>query len=281
MLIKKIDLYKVYKLERKENYKGYLTIYAETDAREEMNMTGLFPCMLIIPGGGYTFVSKREGEPIAIYYLANGFICAVLDYTCNDKYPRQLIEAMLALKYLKEHSRKYHIRKDKIASIGFSAGAHLLGLLSTINEKEKALINSKTYRPDLSIMSYPVVTSDPAFAHIGSIDTIGMNNDNRDLVSIEKRVDKETPPMFIWHTKEDNCVPFENSILLSDALKRCGIENELVLFEKGWHGLSTCDYNTNFISSINKGIEDASKWKEMSIEFLRDNGFYSKEVIRK
>jgi len=281
MLIKKIDLYKAYKLERKENYKGYLTIYLETEARSEMNMKDLFPCMLVIPGGGYTFVSKREGEPIALWYLSNGFVSAVLEYSVNMEYPRQLIEAMLALKYLKEHSRKYHIRKDKIACIGFSAGGHLAGLLSTISDSEKALINSKTYRPDLTIMSYPVVTSDPAFAHIGSIDTIGMNNDNRDLVSIEKRVDKETPPMFIWHTKEDNCVPFENSILLSDALKRCGIENELVLFEKGWHGLSTCDYNTNFISSINKGIEDTSKWKEMSIEFLRDNDFYSKEVIRK
>lgn len=277
MFIKRIDLYKAFKLERKENYSGYLTIYYEDMAREEMRMKDEFPCMLIIPGGGYEIVSNREGEPIALWYLANGFICAVLEYTIYDKYPRQLIEAMLALKYLKEHSRKYHIRKDKIASIGFSAGAHLLGLLSTLKEEETKLIDSKTYRPDLSIMCYPVVSSDPSFAHIGSIRVIGMDSDDkRDIVSVEKRVDNSTPKMFIWHTKDDDCVPVKNSIVLSDALASHNIDHKLVLFEHGWHGLSTADYLTNRIGELGDKFSDVKEWKEMSLKYLRENGFYSK-----
>lgn len=275
MLIKKIDLYKEYNLERKDNYKGYLTIYEETDSRKEMNMKDKYPGMLILPGGGYEFLSDREAEPIAINFLSNGYVCAVLKYTINAKYPRPLIEAMLALKYLKEHSRKYHIRKDKIGCIGFSAGGHLAGMLSTINDKEKELVDSTTYRPDLTILSYPVVSSDESFTHVGSLNVIGLLNN--ELGAVEKRVDKNTPPMFIWHTKDDECVPVKNSIVLSDALKRNGIEHELVLFESGPHGLSTADSRTVYRKDINNSINEDSKWFNMAIDFLKDNGFYSKE----
>ena len=36
--------------------------------------------ILIIPGGGYQFISVREGEPIAYEFLANGYNCFVLNY---------------------------------------------------------------------------------------------------------------------------------------------------------------------------------------------------------
>ena len=39
-------------------------------------------------------------------------------------------------------------------------------------------------------------------------------------MSIEKRVDKDTPPAFIWHTCEDKTVPLENSLLMVEALRK-------------------------------------------------------------
>ena len=276
MLIKKIDLYKFYNLERKEGCKGYLTIYAETESREEMNMKDEFPAILIIPGGGYSFVSKREGEPIAIYYLSNGFISAVLDYSINVDYPRHLIEAMLALKYLKEHNRKYHIRKDKIACIGFSAGGNLAGLLSTIKEDEEKLVDGKVYRPDLTIMSYAVVSNNKDIWNEYTFRNAGFDSETGVKIAIEKRVDKATPPMFIWHTLEDGAVNPMNSKLLSVELKKNGIEHELVLFEKGDHGLSTCDSNTVYACNLNEGVKETAKWKQLSVDYLTENGFTSK-----
>lgn len=274
MLYKKIDLYKAYKLERKDDYKGYLYIYAETECHSGVYKNELYPAILVIPGGGYNHVSKREGEPIALFYLGMGFVSAYLDYTCNSEYPRQLIEAMLALKYLKEHSRKLRIRKDRIATIGFSAGGHLAGLLSTLKEDERSLIDTKSYRPDLCIMSYPVVSSDSLYSHKGSFEVLGMVDNTK--VSIDKRIDTNTPPMFIWTTKEDESVPPINSILLRDALKIYGIENEFVLFEKGRHGLSTVDYRTNSVYQLDSSLEETSRWMNLSIEFLRDFDFIAK-----
>ncbi len=231
--------------------------------------------MLVIPGGGYSFVSEREGEPIALYYLAQGFVCATLYYSILKPYPTQLIEAMLALKYLKEHSKEYYIRKDKIASIGFSAGGHLAGLLSTIKEDESSLIEGNTYRPDLTIMAYPVISSEEGITHEDTIKSINMEK-KREKVSIDKRIDDKTPPMFIWHTKNDDLVPYENSILLRNTLSKNGIESELILFENGRHGLSTSDYNTILLDEINDVTKEVSKWKDLSLEFLRENGFTAK-----
>ncbi len=41
------------------------------------------PTILVLPGGGYGFVSDREGEPVARYFNAKGFNCFVLRYTIN------------------------------------------------------------------------------------------------------------------------------------------------------------------------------------------------------
>ena len=39
------------------------------------------PGMLVCPGGGYSFCSAREAEPIAFRFLSEGFNCFILDYT--------------------------------------------------------------------------------------------------------------------------------------------------------------------------------------------------------
>ena len=39
--------------------------------------------LLICPGGGYSFVSEREGEPIAVHFLAAGYNVFVLHYSVD------------------------------------------------------------------------------------------------------------------------------------------------------------------------------------------------------
>jgi len=37
-------------------------------------------------------------------------------------------------------------------------------------------------------------------------------------LSNELQVTKDTPPVFLWHTWEDNAVPVENSLQFAEAL---------------------------------------------------------------
>ncbi len=112
MICEKIDLYEYFKVERKGATGGYLTVYARTESKELKKR--MRSAMLVIPGGGYWFLSDREGEPIALKYLDNGFCAFVLSYSLKTAYPTPLIEAMLAVKYIRENAVKYSLDKDKI-----------------------------------------------------------------------------------------------------------------------------------------------------------------------
>lgn len=229
------------------------------------------PAILICPGGGYEFVSPREGEPIALKYLTAGIQAFVLNYSVSaeDEYPADLCEAMWAMGTIRANSESYHIDPKKIAVCGFSAGGHLAAHLSVAwkrsNFAEKAGFTPAQVRPDAAVLCYPVITSGE-FAHVGSIKKLlGKNYGNTalmDEVSLEKLVDDDTPTCFLWHTDNDTCVPVQNSLLFAAALSAHKVPYALHIFEDGPHGLSLAlKYTSN-------DQNPAYVWADMSIEWL-------------
>ena len=55
-------------------------------------------------------------------------------------------------------------------------------------------------------------------------------------LSVHKQVSSQMPPTFLVHTANDAEVPCENSILLSEALRKKGVPMEFHLYEEGPHG---------------------------------------------
>ena len=72
MIFEKVDLYEYFGLRRKSNEKGILTVYARPLHGEEPQDKRR-PAMLVLPGGGYKFVSAREGECVALEWLQRGY----------------------------------------------------------------------------------------------------------------------------------------------------------------------------------------------------------------
>ena len=63
---------------------------------------------------------------------------------------------------IRSRAEEFHIRPDRIAVCGFSAGAHLCGSLCVHNkdvEDPKEAYQNISNRPDAVILSYPVITS--------------------------------------------------------------------------------------------------------------------------
>jgi dipeptidyl aminopeptidase/acylaminoacyl peptidase len=58
-----------------------------------------------------------------------------------------------------------------------------------------------------------------------------------DAMSAEKRVTKQTPPAFLFHTVDDAAVPVENSVNYAMALRQNGVPFEMHLYQKGPHGV--------------------------------------------
>lgn len=280
MIYEKIDLYKYFNIERKGATDGYLTAYC----REGTTELGLKkrPAMLIMPGGGYWFVSDREGEPVALKYLQAGYSAFVLEYTVRTKFPVPLIEACMAAVYIRENAAKYFVDEEHIAAIGFSAGAHLAGMLGNLycEPEIKSVLKQKSELAKISalVLSYPVVSM-TEFAHEGSRDILtGKDESLYERLSLEKRITKDSPPAFIWHTVADDCVPAENSLMLARAYKAAKVPFTLHLFEDGWHGLCLCDNETNDLSEELPHIYHAGKWFELSLDWLSEHGFNVRKI---
>lgn len=278
MIYEVIDLYDYNKIDRGGTNGGYLTVYARTESAEMKKR--IRPAMLIIPGGAYNMISDRGGEPVAMKYLNNGFCAFTLSYSTKTKYPVPLTEAMLAISFIRDNAEKYNIDHNKVCVIGFSAGGHLAGLLSTVKEDEAAFIGkaSEQVKPDAAILSYPVVTMGE-YTHGGTRSNItGEEVALYGKLSIEKRIDKTTSPAFIWHTFEDKCVPVENSLMLASAYKKANVPFALHIFEHGGHGLSLSNDETCDFTEEQKHLYSVGKWFELSIDWLKARGMKTKVI---
>ena len=170
----------VFKLTETSTKEITLTAYIAGTA-EDMKFNYKRKAILICPGGAYAFCSNREGEPIATCFLAAGYNAFVLDYSVKNreepgkKFPGQLIEAALAMKFIKDNADKFNIDPNYVFVTGYSAGGHLaasLGILYNSKYVTDAIDMPENYaRPTGMILAYPVITSGE-YAHRGSIDNI-------------------------------------------------------------------------------------------------------------
>lgn len=271
MISKKIDLYEYFGLTRPNGGSGYLDVYTH-DTTGEFVKNRIRPAMLVIPGGGYGYVSPREKEPIVFSYLSQGFNCYALDYSVNEnaKYPIPVIEAVMAVLYIRETATEFATDVNKVCAVGFSAGGHLLGMLATAydNKEIEEVLGGrvKNARIDGAIFSYPVILTENT--HVATIRHItGGDKNLLPIVDISKNVTEKIMPAFIWATVNDGAVPSESSLELAFAYKKAGVPFELHLFEEGVHGLSTATLEVN---SPNLAV---AEWIKLSLNWLKNRGF--------
>ena len=257
-----------------------LTAYLHDNCPDELPNRLKRPALVICPGGGYEFLSRREFDPPAMAFFSRGYQVFVLEYSVAPKeishmQPLQEISASVALIRKKARAEEWAVFPDQIAVLGFSAGGHLAASLSVYWNHPDLLaslsIEPGENKPNAAILCYPVITAGE-FAHRSSIVNISGSKEpgkEWDFWSLEKHVTKDTPPTFLWHTVSDPAVPVENSLLYAAALQKHHIPFECHLFAEGNHGLSTCDEESNSVSS------SCRPWVDLALRWLGDRFCFS------
>ena len=229
--------------------------------------------VLICPGGGYSFVSPREAEPIALKFTAKGYHAFVLYYSVYPtKFPQPIYDVSRAMCFIRENAEKWNIKKDSIAVCGFSAGGHLAAALGVHWNKsfltDQDGISAGLLKPDALILCYPVISS-RYYVHTDSYEKlIGQKPSEEllDLMSLEIHVGPHTPKTFLWHTFEDESVPVGNSILFAEALKKNNVNFELHVYPYGLHGISPANDETS--EEDLKADPHVATWFDLCIEWL-------------
>lgn len=232
------------------------------------------PAIVICPGGGYSHLSVRESEPVALRFAGMGFVTAVVSYhVAPARFPSAVQDVGAAVAHLRDHAAQYHVDPARVAVMGFSAGAHAAGSLGVMWMREALWtpigLTPHQVRPNALVLSYPVITSGE-FAHRRSFVCLTGSEDTADhaAYSLEDLVTPQTPPTFLWHTWEDQAVPVENTLLFAMALHRNGVAAQVHLYPHGGHGGALCDESTATSPAIL--IPEAQEWPQKAASFLRD-----------
>ncbi|NLL77029.1 MAG: alpha/beta hydrolase [Clostridiales bacterium] len=211
------------------------------------------PMIVICGGGGYGMVSDREKEPIALQFLAAGYHACLLEYSVvPNVFPTAAMELGSAVALIRDHADEWNIDPQKIITCGFSAGGHLAASLGVFWTKEFIFgplgRKAEEIRPNGQILCYPVITSGE-YAHRDSfVKLLGdkcEDEEQLELVSLEKQVTADVPITFLWHTVTDQAVPVENSIRFAQALHSHGVNFEMHFYPLGGHGLSLANEETS------------------------------------
>lgn len=258
-----------------EKSEGVLDAYIP-NVTPEIDQNVMRPSIVLCPGGAYMYCSRREAEPVALNFLAKGYNVFILYYSVFEKcYPYPQLEVLSSIRMIRENALQWHCASDKIAVMGFSAGGHLAACASNLYDDPRLIENIKAesciLRPDAAVLCYPVI-SGLKYSHAFSFERLLGEPVEEDLaaLSLELRVNANTPPAFIWHTSDDDGVNVNNSLLYASALAEHKIPFEMHIFPHGIHGLSNADRTTLYENPI------CAQWISLCLKWL-DGLFFTND----
>ena len=205
--------------------------------------------VMLIPGGGYErVVVDKEGYETARWLNDRGYTCFVLFYrmpgdgwAAGGDAPLQ--DAQRGIRLIRSKAKEMGFSPDRVAIMGFSAGGHLAANLTVrFDAPTYAAIDAADQlpaKPNLSALMYPVISTDPAIAHMGSRKQLLVANASPERaleLSPEKQVREGLSPVFQVHAADDKTVPVENTLAMFAALKAKAVPVEMHVFEEGGHG---------------------------------------------
>lgn len=223
--------------------------------------------VIILPGGGYEMLAPHEGEPFARLFAYHGLVGVVCSYRVSPhRYPAPVADAARAVRLVRANAARWNLRQGGVTLMGFSAGGHLASTIATQPDLYRApeddLADLYSARPDRLALAYPVISMVREY-HLGStVALLGPRPPEalRRQLSNELHVSPANPPVFLFHTADDEVVPVSNSLRFARACREQGVPVSLHIYPSGPHGVGLAE-----------GWPEVRSWVDRLLEWLLED----------
>ena len=205
--------------------------------------------VVICPGGGYDHLAWRnEGTDWAPFFNDMGIAAIVLKYRMpHGVKEAPLSDAEQAMRLVRKNAQAWHVNRDDIGIMGFSAGGHLASTVATESRGDA--------KANFQILFYPVITMMPGYTHKGSHDNLlgkkpGKSTERE--YSTDMQVSRATPRAFILLSDDDTVVPPANGVSYYLELYRHDVPASLHVYPSGNHGFG---FNSSFRYHVEMRLE--------------------------
>lgn len=210
-----------------------------------------FPLVVYVQGSAWFKQDIGYEVPQLSRFARKGYVIAVVEYRPSTvaPFPAQVKDTKTAIRFLMENAATYSIDPEKVVLWGDSSGGHTAAMTGVTLDEPELSDDSSTDEPirlqaivdfygpiDVSKMNLEPSTQDhrdaksPEGMLIGGLNVL----ENPDKVKPTTPLtyldrNKEIPPFLIIHGNKDRLVPFGQSVLLYEALRRNS--KSVVLYE--------------------------------------------------
>jgi acetyl esterase/lipase len=203
------------------------------------------PAVVIIHGGGFTGGDKAAAREfnIGTTLALHGYVGMSINYLLATKdkpsWPQNIHDCMTAVRWLRKNADRLQIDSAHIGTIGGSAGGHLAAMLGVAQAKD-GLDPTGPYGE----FSCRVQCAVPMYGAYDLTDRkesvlIGKSREQAPeayrLASPIMLLNSKTPPMLVLCGTADSPGTVVQSEKFAAALKKAGIEHELVLVKDAPH----------------------------------------------
>jgi acetyl esterase/lipase len=227
-------------------YEDKLDIYSRKDLSSPQ------PTLFYIHGGGWTGGTKEAAFMSVVPWLEMGWTVVNVEYRLAkiSHAPAAVEDCLCALRWVVGHASEYHIDPSRIVASGDSAGGHL-ALMTGLTpdsaglDRECPSNDPKVGLPKVAaVVNWYGITDvvdllDGPDRKTYAVAWLG-STPNRE--EIARRVSPLTyvrpglPPVLSIQGDADPTVPYSHSLRLQDALKKAGVDTELITIPGGKHG---------------------------------------------
>jgi acetyl esterase/lipase len=218
---------------------------------------GPFPAVLVIHGGAWHEGGREENHRYLADLAKHGYVAASPQYRfCpKDTFPAQLEDVKAAVRFLRSNAKSLKVDADKIAAMGFSAGAHLALLLGATGPADgfdgpvsKGVPSARVeavvdfYGPvDLTAKNF----SDTAKGFVACL-TGAPAAEKPELAA------KASPLTYVgsgdaavlaFHGAKDDLVPPDQAFALMEKLSAAGVSGRFEFVLGAGHGFSGADWD--------------------------------------